>query len=403
MGICLLEEFFPTYEAVGSIHTDKDHLHFHAIISSVDCQTGKMLNMNMGRYRILKDRVQQMCKERGLSAIDWRKATREKREKETEPEEIVTKSFAERGLEQRGKMVWKDHLRRVIDETVIKAKNKEEFIQMLEEKGVILTRFTERTVSYKLEDYSICRGDSLGADYTASAVLNQLDRNAQEGTLNDMVLKAERRSRGLPVFSKDEERRIYQCGRTLGLKREDVAIMISLSASATREDVHKAWNLWNDSKAQFWKGFKESQKSINQELDELYLLRRKMRVTQWITDPLNYRVGLWGWLYAFVLLIKNPRLEQIENEIAFLTQARDKMQKELEEFQKASQRGAEALRNKKIPVDEFVAAILKMQTAADNTFYAAMNVDTEKQLVLTADGLFRKQDYAREMVDLFER
>ena len=60
IGTRIMLEFFPGSESVGSVHTDKDHLHFHGVINAVDMQSGKMVDMRDADYRRLKDRVQEI-------------------------------------------------------------------------------------------------------------------------------------------------------------------------------------------------------------------------------------------------------------------------------------------------------------------------------------------------------
>ena len=82
------EKAFPGYEAVISVHGDKPHLHAHIITNAVSVETGNMLHINDRTQRKYKDLAQQITSEHGFTAIDWRKATKDKRDT-TKAVEIV--------------------------------------------------------------------------------------------------------------------------------------------------------------------------------------------------------------------------------------------------------------------------------------------------------------------------
>ena len=58
------------YEAVYSVHTDKDHLHAHLVFNSVNMITGKKYAYNKGDWKYLIQPItNRLCAEYGLSIV----------------------------------------------------------------------------------------------------------------------------------------------------------------------------------------------------------------------------------------------------------------------------------------------------------------------------------------------
>jgi hypothetical protein len=184
------EKAFPGYEAVISVHGDKPHLHAHIIINAVSVETGNMLHINDRTQRKYKDLAQQITSEHGFTAIDWRKATKEKREA-TKAVEVVPEKPREYSqnekyiIERLGKGAkfkeysWKEQLRDDISSALRKSATKEEFVSLLYQKGIQLSRSTDKTISFIAQGQNkAIRGERLGADYTAASIADTIKANA---------------------------------------------------------------------------------------------------------------------------------------------------------------------------------------------------------------------------------
>ena len=185
----LAQQLFPDHECVIATHDDTDTLHSHIIVNAVSFETGKKLHLNDKAYRDCKDLANTLGAEMGLSAMDWRTKTKEKRERSKSGEAITNEgkylSSAERNMAKNKELStasWKEALRYAIDEAKIHTTKRAEFQNYLQEHfGVTMSRNTAKTVSFIHpavgETYAI-RGNKLGADYTAHAIDEALRQNA---------------------------------------------------------------------------------------------------------------------------------------------------------------------------------------------------------------------------------
>ena len=57
------------YEAYVGTHIDKDHIHNHVIVNSVNYETGEKIHLSKKDLENLKDRSDDLCKENGLSTL----------------------------------------------------------------------------------------------------------------------------------------------------------------------------------------------------------------------------------------------------------------------------------------------------------------------------------------------
>lgn len=175
----LARELWMSHEAVMAAHTDKAHIHVHIIINAVSLETGKMLHINDAEYRKQKDRANTLAAEYGLSAIDWREATQKRRQAEKDGSTKFSKTVAEQRIRNRGGEVWKDALREIIDTAKESTDNSEDFIKLLAEQGVNLSRSTSKTISYVFGEHPAVRGNRLGEKYTAEAIRAALMANRE--------------------------------------------------------------------------------------------------------------------------------------------------------------------------------------------------------------------------------
>lgn len=370
IGMQIMREFCPGSESAGSVHTDKDHLHFHGVINAVDLETGKMLDMRNADYRRLKDRVQEICAERGLTAIDWRKATKEKRAREGQSWEAVDETFAEKGLKARGQATWKDELRAKIDAAVKSSCSMDEFRAKLQASGVALTRCTEQTISYKLGDHKACRGDALGGDYTVAAIRDALDHNQEQAdperkpSLNDRMASIQASGYDR-VIGLNERQQLRELGRLAGIKRSEIDQWCDEAPRATWEEKQKAWDSYKAAKAEFWDEYAIRQQALRNEIDAAYKRRRKVKDAEWALNPRNRRSSLFGVIFAAIYLSRNDSSAMIDREIQELKRAQQQLRRDMATFKADTGEAVETLREKGLSLDAYMASVQRMQSIAD--------------------------------------
>jgi len=61
---------FSGFQVTFQVHTDKDHMHIHFIINTVNVETGNKWQQNLKDLESLKQYLDQMCQERGLYTLE---------------------------------------------------------------------------------------------------------------------------------------------------------------------------------------------------------------------------------------------------------------------------------------------------------------------------------------------
>lgn len=382
IGMEILQKVSPTAESIGAVHTDKDHLHFHGIVNAVDLETGKLLDMRRGEYAKLKDLTQEICAQHGLTAMDWRKATKEKREREGQSQNPVDETFAEQGLKARGKATWKDELRQKIDSAARSSKDMAAFRAALKKEGVELTRCTEQTISYRLGDHKAVRGDSLGGDYTAAAIRDALQHNLDAGkvtpeqpapgekklSLTDQIGGAERKrdvqATGGRVIGKEERDAYREFGRMAGVKRSEIDALCDSAEKATWMEKQAVWKEYKQTNSDFWTEYNARREALKEQMDEAKRQRQKVKDAEWALNPRNRRRSLFGSVYALIVLAKSDSRFMIEAEIFQLKKAQEDLYQYQKDFRRSTGDAKEALLQKGLPLDEYMAAVKQMQEAA---------------------------------------
>lgn len=166
MGHELAQEIAPHHQVSIYTHTDKDHIHNHLVINSIDLETGKKYQAH-GKEAI--ERVQsvndQLCLKHGLG-ITQKENPAEKR------------TMSEIKLKIRGKEVWKDEIRTKIDSAMCTPSTIDfkTFSAHLESAGV---NVQERGKEFSYEILGTnkkTRGSKLGSDYEKDVIQHGLEQ-----------------------------------------------------------------------------------------------------------------------------------------------------------------------------------------------------------------------------------
>ena len=145
-----LAGYFEGCEVLVCTHVDREHIHSHCIINSVNFETGKKVHMADEQTQELRVRNDQICEELGLPKFQ-RDDQRQSR----------GMSNAEYYTADRGES-WKFELMRVIDECMRCAGNREEFLILLRSEGYDATWTDSRkNITYVTPDGRKCRDNKL--------------------------------------------------------------------------------------------------------------------------------------------------------------------------------------------------------------------------------------------------
>ncbi|MDD4422742.1 MAG: relaxase/mobilization nuclease domain-containing protein, partial [Eubacteriales bacterium] len=181
-----LQETYSGFEYVLAIHSDTKHVHAHAIINAVSFENGKKIQHSNNNLAYMKDRVNELAGKYGISMYDWRKAVKQKRERDkayvpTEKKEI---SRGEQYIKDRygdawAKYSWKETLRICIDDAKLNCKSRSEFQDYLKNNyDIEMPRNTENTVSFIHPAVGKpIRGNKLGTDYMSEEIDKALNKN----------------------------------------------------------------------------------------------------------------------------------------------------------------------------------------------------------------------------------
>ena len=112
------------YEAVFAIHDNTQHVHTHIIFNSVNFLDGRKYRYQKGDWaKEIQPLTNKLCREFGLSELQFEK---EKEGKQKIPE------WSENAD---GKFIWSVMIARDIDACILQAKDYEEFLELLQQKG----------------------------------------------------------------------------------------------------------------------------------------------------------------------------------------------------------------------------------------------------------------------------
>ena len=145
-----LAGYFEGCEILICTHTDREHIHSHCIINSVNFETGKKVHMADEQIQALRVRNDQICEELRLPKFQ-----------KDEQRKSSGMSNAEYYPAAKGES-WKLELMRVIDECMRYAGNREEFLVLLRAEGYDATWTDSRkNITYTTPDGRKCRDSKL--------------------------------------------------------------------------------------------------------------------------------------------------------------------------------------------------------------------------------------------------
>ena len=149
-----LAEYYEGYEVLVCTHTDREHIHSHFLINSVNFDTGKKLHIAKEQLQELRQRNDQVCMEFSLPV--FRPADRKQKPK--------TMSIGEYHTAARGQSK-KLQLMNIINDCMLHASNREEFIALMESEGCkVRWETSRRNITYTTPSGWQCRDRLLFGD-----------------------------------------------------------------------------------------------------------------------------------------------------------------------------------------------------------------------------------------------
>ena len=144
-----LAEYFEGCEVLVCTHVDREHIHSHCVINSVNFETGKKLHMAKEQIQKLMRRNDAICQEMGLPVF------------ETPIQKARGMSGAEYHTALKGQS-WKLRLMNTIDECMKYAVDKDSFVSLMASEGYAVRWESGRKyITYTTPDGMRCRDNKL--------------------------------------------------------------------------------------------------------------------------------------------------------------------------------------------------------------------------------------------------
>ena len=144
-----LAEYFDGCEVLVCTHVDREHIHSHCVINSVNFETGKKLHMAKEQLQELMRRNDMICQEMGLPAFD------------APTQQARGMGGAEYHTALKGQS-WKLRLMNTIDECMKYATDKDAFVSLMASEGYAVRWESGRKyITYTTPDGVKCRDSKL--------------------------------------------------------------------------------------------------------------------------------------------------------------------------------------------------------------------------------------------------
>ena len=144
-----LAEYFDGCEVLVCTHIDREHIHSHCVINSVNFETGKKLHMAKEQLQELMRRNDMICQEMGLPVFD------------APTQQARGMSGAEYHTALKGQS-WKLRLMNTIDACMKYAADKDAFVSLMESEGyAVCWESSRKYITYTTPDGMKCRDNKL--------------------------------------------------------------------------------------------------------------------------------------------------------------------------------------------------------------------------------------------------
>jgi len=187
-----LAEYFDGCKVLVCTHVDREHIHSHCVINSVNFETGKKLHMAKEQLQELMRRNDAICQEMGLPVFD------------APTQQARGMSGAEYHTALRGQS-WKLRLMNTIDACMKYAADKDAFVSLMASEGyAVRWESTRKYITYTTPDGLKCRDNKLHEEkYCKEAMEHEFRIRAK---LIERKLRTEETNGGIETDESAEQR-----------------------------------------------------------------------------------------------------------------------------------------------------------------------------------------------------
>ena len=187
-----LAEYFDGCEVLVCTHVDREHIHSHCVINSVNFESGKKLHMAKEQLQELMRRNDAICLEMGLPVF------------EVTAQQARGMGGAEYHTALKGQS-WKLRLMNTIDECMKYAADKDAFISLMESEGyAVRWESSRKYITYTTPDGMKCRDNKLHEEkYCKEAMEHEFRIRAK---LIERKLRTEETNGGIETDESAEQR-----------------------------------------------------------------------------------------------------------------------------------------------------------------------------------------------------
>ena len=187
-----LAEYFDGCEVLVCTHVDREHIHSHCVINSVNFETGKKLHMAKEQLQELMRRNDAICQEMGLPVF------------ETPIQKARSMSGAEYHTALKGQS-WKLRLMNTIDECMKYAADKDAFVSLMMSEGyAVRWESSRKYITYTTPDGMRCRDNKLHEEKYCKEVMEHEFRIRAK--LIERKLRTEETNGGIETDESAEQR-----------------------------------------------------------------------------------------------------------------------------------------------------------------------------------------------------
>lgn len=188
-----LAEYFDGCEVLVCTHVDREHIHSHCVINSVNFETGKKLHMAKEQIQELMRRNDMICQEMGLPVFD------------APTQQARGMGGAEYHTALRGQS-WKLRLMNTIDECMKYAADRDAFVSLMESEGyAVRWEDTRKYITYTTPDGMKCRDNKLHEEKYCKEVMEHEFRIRAE-LIKRTFRRAEETDGGIEADESAEQR-----------------------------------------------------------------------------------------------------------------------------------------------------------------------------------------------------
>jgi nitrogen regulatory protein PII len=164
-------------QIVMATHMDREHIHSHIIINSVDFH-GKKYHSNKSTLKRARDISDELVKMHGMSVIEG-----------NQKKNVSYKEWNER---KQGRS-WKHQIRLAIDQAIIRSDSLEQVLEKIEAIGFVIKRGKYISVRGKDQERFV-RTKTLGPDYTEERLIERIREKHKEMPILETVKVAQKRN-----------------------------------------------------------------------------------------------------------------------------------------------------------------------------------------------------------------